>query len=352
MAELPSGTVTFLFTDVEGSTQLWEQHPAAMRGALARHDELLSHAIEGRDGYVVKTTGDGFLAAFSSASDAVGAAIDAQLALAGEPWPETGPLRVRMGIHSGAAEIREGDYHGTTLNRASRLMSVGHGGQILVSLVTSQLIRDVDMDLVDLGSHELRGLVEPEHVFQIVHPGLESEFAPLKSVEPARRAAASNLPAPVDGFVGRARELREVAERFGQTRLLTLLGPGGTGKTRLAVQIASVLSDEFDDRAYFVDLSPCRDVESVLSVTARTIGVREQSDRPLLDAIKEQIGSESMLLVLDNFEQVTAAAPAVAELLRDCAELQLLVTSREALNVTGEQIYPVPPLALPDADRS
>jgi predicted ATPase/class 3 adenylate cyclase len=348
VAELPSGTITFLFTDLEGSTELWEHHPDAMRRALARHDDLMGRAIEGRDGHVVKTTGDGFLAAFGSASDAVAAAIDAQLALVGEQWAETGPLRVRMGVHTGAAELRDGDYHGPTLNRAARLMSAGHGGQVLVSLATSELIRGAGFELVDLGAHELRGLSEPEHFFQVVHPGLESEFAPLKSVDLARRCPPSNLPAPVDRFVGRARELREVEHHLGRTRLLTLLGPGGTGKTRLAVQAASALRGEFDDRAYFVDLSNCRDVESVLSVTARTIGVRAQPDRPLIDAIKEQIGTQSMLLLLDNFEQVTAAAPAVAELLRDCAALKQIVTSREALHVTGEQVFPLPPLALPD----
>jgi predicted ATPase/class 3 adenylate cyclase len=349
---LPSGTVTFLFTDLEGSTRLWEEHPDAMRAALARHDDLMSNAIEGRGGYVVKTTGDGFLAAFASASDAVGAAIDAQLALADEPWTETGPLRVRMGIHTGAAELRDRDYHGTALNRAARLMSVGHGGQILVSLVTSELIRGSGVDLVDLGSHELRGLADPEHVFQVVHPGLESEFDALRSGEPARRNPPSNLPAPVDRFVGRVRELREVEEYLGSARLLTLLGTGGTGKTRLAVQAANDLRADFDDRVYVVDLSACRDVDAVLAVTARTVGVHEQGDRPLLDAIKEQIGSQSMLLVFDNFEQVTAAASTAAELLRDCPELKQLVTSREALNVTGERVYPLPPLALPDMNAT
>ncbi len=350
MAELPSGTVTFLFTDLEGSTALWEQHPDAMRAALARHDELVGGAIEGRGGYVVKSTGDGFLAAFASAPDAVAAAIDAQLALAGERWAETGPLRVRMGLHTGVAELRDGDYHGPTLNRAARLMAVGHGGQILVSLVTNELMRGSGVDLVDLGSHRLRGLAEPEHVFQVVHPGLESEFGALGSMEPARRSPPCNLPEPLDRFVGRVRELRDIQDRLAGTRLLTLLGPGGTGKTRLAVQAASEVRDDFDDRVYFADLSACRDVESVLSVTARTVGVHEQSGRPLVDAIKEEIGSQTMLLVFDNFEQVTAAALAVAELLRDCPQLKLLVTSREALNVTGEQVYPVPPLALPDAE--
>jgi predicted ATPase/class 3 adenylate cyclase len=349
LVSLPTGTVTFLFTDLEGSTRLWEEHPDSMRAALARHDELLDAAIAGRGGHVVKTTGDGFLAAFGDAADAVGAAVDAQLALADEPWADTGALKVRMGVHSGAAELRDGDYHGTTLNRAARLMAVGHGGQILVSLVTNELIRGAGVDLLDLGSHALRGLAEPEHVFQVVHPGLETEFPPLESLDAADRSPPSNLPVPLDRFVGRANELVEIENRLGRTRLLTLLGPGGTGKTRLAVQAATDLRGDFDDRAYFVDLAPCRDVEAVLAVTARTVGVHDRSDRPLLDAIKEQIGSQPILLVFDNFEQVTDAAVAVAELLRDCPELKQLVTSRETLNVTGEQVYPVPPLALPDA---
>jgi predicted ATPase len=350
VSELPSGTVTFLFTDLEGSTRLWEEHPDAMRAALARHDELVGGAIEGHGGYVVKTTGDGFLAAFVTASDAVDAAIDAQLALEGESWPETGRLRVRMAVHTGVAEVRDGDYHGPALNRAARLMSVGHGGQVLVSLVTSELIRGSGVELVDLGSHRLRDLGEPEHVFQVVHPGLGSEFDTLRSLESARSSPPCNIPVPLDRFVGRVRELQEVKGHLGGTRLLTLLGPGGTGKTRLAVQVARDLRGDFDDLVYFVDLSACRDVESFLSVTARTVGVREKSERPLLDEIKEQIGTHTMLLVLDNFEQVNEAALTVAELLRDCSELKQLVTSREALHVTGEHVYPLRPLALPGAD--
>ncbi|MET0894978.1 MAG: adenylate/guanylate cyclase domain-containing protein [Acidimicrobiia bacterium] len=352
MAELPSGTVTFLFTDLEGSSTLWEQHPDAMRGALARHDALIGDAIVGRAGHVVKTTGDGFLAAFASALDAVAAAVDAQLALGREPWVETGPLRVRMGIHTGAAELRDGDYFGPTLNRAARLMSIGHGGQILLSLVTSELVRGDGVELTDLGSHALRGLTEPERVFQVLHPALQVEFASLRSVSTARRPARSNLPAPVDRFVGRTRELREVGERFARTRLLTLLGPGGTGKTRLAIELAIQLREEFDDLVYFIDLSTCRDLDAALAVIARTVEVRDQGDRALLDAIKDLIGAQPMLLVFDNFEQVTSAAPAVAELLRDCSGLKALVTTREALNVTGEHVHPVAPLTLPDAQRA
>lgn len=350
MADLPTGTVTFLFTDLEGSTSLWERYPDAMRTALARHDELVGGAIGEHRGHVVKSTGDGFLAAFATAPDAVAAAIDALLALADEPWTETGPLRVRMGVHTGEAEIRDADYHGPTLNRAARLMSVGHGGQLLLSRVTSDLVAGSGVEVRDLGSHELRGIAEPEHVFQVLHPRLESEFGPLRAVASAGRAPVSNVPAPADGLVGRTRELMEIEDLLGRTRVLTLLGPGGAGKTRLGLHAAAHLREQFDDRVYLVDLSACRDVEACLSMTARTIAAQDQDGRPLLDAIKEEIGAQSMLLVLDNFEQVTEAALAVAELRRDCPGLTQLVTSREALNVTGEWVYPVRPLALPGPD--
>lgn len=348
MTEPPSGTVTFLFTDLEGSTQLWEEHPVAMRSALARHDSLVTGAIEVHDGYVVKSTGDGFLAAFADAAEAVSAAIDAQLALTAEPWAETGPLRVRMGLHTGAAELRAGDYHGPTLNRAARLMSVGHGGQILLSLVTSELVRGSDVDLLDLGSHRLRGLAEPEHVCQVVHPRLASEFPPLRSGSADRRPPPSNLPEPIDRFVGRTRERSDVRARLDGTRLLTLLGPGGTGKTRLALHVANDARDRFGDLVYLIDLSAARDGDAVLGVIARTVGAHEPGDRPLLEAIEEQIGGRPMLLVVDNFEQVVTAASTLTELLRACPGLTALVTSREALNVKGEQVYPLSPLTLPD----
>jgi predicted ATPase len=323
-----------------------------MQAALARHDELIVGAVEEHGGYVVKSTGDGFLAAFASARDAVGAAIDALLELAGEPWGETGPLLVRMGIHTGEAEVRDGDYHGPTLNRAARLMSVGHGGQLLVSRVTSELIAHSGIDLLDLGSHQLRGLAEPEHVFQVIHPQLESEFGSLRSVVVARPLPTSNLPARVDRLIGRTRELTEIEGYLVTARLVTLLGPGGTGKTRLALEAASNLRDHFDARVYLVDLSASRDVESFLSATARTLAVCDQDEAPLLDAIKDQIGSQTTLVVFDNFEQVTAAALLVAELLRDCPGLTQLVTSREVLHVTGEQVYAIPPLALPGPETA
>jgi predicted ATPase/class 3 adenylate cyclase len=351
--ELPSGTVTFLFTDLEGSTRLWEADRQAMAAAVARHDALLDDCIRRYGGTVFSYMGDGMAAAFGTARGAVSAAVDAQRALADEAWAETGPLRARMGIHTGEGRVVGDQYESHTLNRCSRLMAAAHGGQLVISGSTEVLVRGdlpPGVELVDLGEHQLRDLQSPMHVFQVLHPELESEFGALRSVDPARRAQPSNLPAPLDRFVGRVHEVGDIAHRLSRTRMLTLLGPGGIGKTRLAVQVANVLRDRFDDCVYFVDLSACRDVESVLLVVARTVGAREQGDLPLLDAIKEQIGSQTTLLLVDNFEQVSAAALTVADMVRDCPELTLLVTSREALNVSGEQIYPVPPLALPGAE--
>ncbi|HXY91985.1 MAG TPA: adenylate/guanylate cyclase domain-containing protein, partial [Acidimicrobiia bacterium] len=238
MAELPSGTVTFLFTDLEGSTRLWEDHPEAMHGALARHDEILRAAIAVHDGHVVKTTGDGVHAAFAEAPAAVLAARDAQLALAAEPWAATGPLKVRMGVHTGHAEARDGDYYGSSVNRAARLMSAANGGQVVVSLTTEELVRDELSDgvaLRDLGEQRLRDLSRPEHTYQLVAPGLEEAFASLRSLD----AYPSNLPQQVTSFVGRQREQAEIAQALESSRVVTVTGVGGVGKTRLATQVAA-----------------------------------------------------------------------------------------------------------------
>jgi len=275
--ELPSGTVTFLFTDLEGSTRLWEANREAMAAAAALHDELLEESIRRNGGVVFSNMGDGMAAAFGAARGAVAAAVDAQLALAREPWGETGPLRARMGIHTGEGRVVGDQYESHTLNRCARLMAAAHGGQLVISGSTEELLRGdlpPGVELVDLGEHRLRDLQSPMHVFQVLHPELESEFGAPRSVDPARRAQPSNLPAPLDRFVGRVHEVAEIADRLGSTRLLTLLGPGGTGKTRLAVHVANGLRDRFDDCVYFVDLSACRDVESVLLAVARTVGVR------------------------------------------------------------------------------
>jgi predicted ATPase/class 3 adenylate cyclase len=349
MSELPSGTVTFLFTDIEGSTDLAQKYPEALPALLARHHAILRQAIQAHRGYVFHIIGDAFCVAFHTSPDALAAALDAQRMLQSEPW-DAAPVPVRMGITTGAAQVgAEGDYEGyATLARVQRVMSVAHGGQVLLSNASAELLRDAlpaGISLRDLGEHKLKGLLHRERLWQLLAPDLPQDFPPLQTLD----AAPSNLPAALGRFVGRAQELREVKERLAGARLLTLLGPGGTGKTRLALQAASDLLEEYEERVYFVDLAASRDADAALAAMARTIGLRERSDTPLLEELKGQIKSQRMLSLLDNFEQVTAAAPAVAELLRDCPELKMLVTSREALHVRGEVVYPVPPLALPQS---
>jgi len=349
MAELPSGTVTFLFTDIEGSTTRWEQAPEAMRVALIRHDVQLRTAIQEHGGHVVKTTGDGIHAAFSRAPDAVLAALDAQRRLQREPWGELGPIRVRMAIHTGAAEERDGDYYGPPLNRAARLLSAGHGGQILLSEVVAGLVRETLPDgvgLRDLGRHRLRDLAEPERVSQVVAPDLPSNFPPLASLD----ARPHNLPTHPTALLGREHELTEVRKLFEDgARLVTLTGPGGTGKTRLGLQVTADLLDDFEHGVFLVELAPISDPALVAPTIAQTLGVRDVGNRPIVDALKEHLRGRSALLLLDNFEQVLPAAPVVADLLAACPGLALLATSREPLRLRGEHEYAVPPLALPDA---
>lgn len=346
---LPSGqTLTFLFADLEGSTHLWEQYPQAMKAALEHHDALLRAAVENARGQVVKTTGDGLLAVFASVVDGVRAAIDAQQRLANEPWGETGPLRVRMGLHAGEAQLRQHDYYGPAVNRAARLMSAAHGGQVLLSAAAAGLVVDLlpaESGLRDLGEHRLKDLERSEHIFQLLHPDLTADFPPLATLD----IRPNNLPAQPTPLVGRTAELSDILTRLNtrDVHLLTLTGAGGIGKTRLALQAAAELVDCFADGVYFVDLAPIRDPEAVPAAIAQTLGLRETSDRPQIDELKEQLRDKTMLLLLDNFEQVTPAAAQVVELLRDCTGLKLLVTSREALRVRGEYIFPISPLALP-----
>ena len=347
-SEFPSSTFTFLFTDLEGSTQLWEQFPELMKPALERHDALLRSAVESSNGQVVKTTGDGLMAFFVSTLDGVNACLKAQRILMAESWEETGPLKVRMGLHVGEAQPRGGDYFGPTVNRAARLMSIANGGQVLLSAVTVGLVADrlpEGASLLDLGEHRLKDLEHPEHIFQLLHPDLETDFPPLASLD----LRPNNLPAQATPLIGREAELGEIVKRLDSegVRLLTLTGPGGIGKTRLSLQAAADLIDRFEDGVYFVDLAPIRDPEAVPAAIARVVGIRETSDRPVLDELKEQFRSKRMLLLLDNFEQVTGAAQKVLGLLQTCPQMKLLVTSREALHVRGEYVFPVPPLSLP-----
>ena len=353
MAEPPTGTVTFLFTDIEGSTRLWEANPEAMRIALARHDEILREAIETRGGYVFKTVGDSFFTVFPTAQDALEAALCAQRVLFSEEWSEEiGSLRVRMALHTGEAEERDGDYLGPPLNRVARLLSTGHGGQILLSLAAQELVRDQlpeEMALRDLGERRLKDLFRPERVFQLKAPDLPSEFPPLRTLE----GRPNNLPLQPTPLVGREREVAEVAQRLlaSQTRLLTLTGPGGTGKTRLALQAAADLLEEFEDGAFFVSVATLTDPQLVASAIAAPLGVIEAADRPLEEGIRKYLREKKLLLLLDNFEQVLEGAQFVGQLLAACPGLKVLATSRISLGLYGEREYPVPPLTLPDPKR-
>jgi class 3 adenylate cyclase len=271
VASLPTGTLTFLFTDMEGSTNLWEQDSCVMQVALARHDELLRSAIEERGGYVFKTVGDAFCCAFRTAPDALEAALETQRRLLSEEWEESGPLRVRMALHVGAAGERGGDYFGPSVNRVVRLISAALGGQVLLSLPTQELVRDqlpAGTSLRDLGEHRLKDLFRPERVFQLLAPEMPVEFPPLRTLESYR----NNLPLQPTPLIGREKEVAEVRERLSrpEVRLLTLTEAGGTGKTRLGLQAAE-LTQEFEDGVFFVSLAAIRDPQLVvLAVTGRS----------------------------------------------------------------------------------
>ena len=352
MANPPTGTLTFLFTDIEGSTKMWQHDAPAMRSALLRHDEILRDAIEERGGYVFKTVGDAFCAAFPTAPDALEAAISTQRVLHTGSQGEESRLRVRMALHTGAAEERGGDYFGPTLNRVARLLSAGHGGQTLLSLPAQELVRDqlpVGAELRDLGEHRLKDLARPERVFELLAPNLPSGFPPLRTLE----SRPNNLPMQPTPLVGREREVAEVAERLRseEAHLLTLTGPGGTGKTRLGLQAAADVLDEFEDGVFFEPLAALPDPGLVISEVAGVLGVREGGERPPEDALREFLRDRELLLLMDNFEQVLQASLLLGELLSACPNLKVLATSRIALRLYGEREYPVPPLALPDPKR-
>src|SRR5215218_6842394 len=352
MPSPPSGTVTFLFTDIEGSTKLWEQNAQAMQRALSRHDEILRRVIEEQEGYVFKTVGDAFCAAFPTAPDALEAALETQCRLLSSEWEESGPLKVRMALHTGAAEERDGDYFGPPLNRVARLLSAAHGGQVLLSLPTHELVRDqlpAGTSLRDLGEHRLKDLFRPERVFQLVSPDLPSEFPPLRTLEAYR----NNLPLQPTPLVGREKEVSEVCHLLGgdETRLLTLTGPGGIGKTRVALQAAADLLEDFPEGTFFAPLATLTEAELLLPAVVETLEVMETAERPLDESLKDYLSERRLLLVLDNFEQVLGAAPTVTELLSAAPGLKVLATSRAPLGLYGEHEFPVPPLSMPDLKR-
>ncbi len=339
---------TFLFTDIESSTRLWEESPDAMAEALARHDSILASAVEQSGGSVVKTTGDGLLAVFQTPAETVRAAVQAQTALSAEPGGEIGQLRVRMGVHTGDTESRDGDYFGPAMNRTARIMSAGHGSQVLLSAAAAELVTGElppGAGLRDLGVHRLKDLTLPEHLYQLTHDGLESEFPPPLTLD----SKPHNLPLQTTEFLGRESELAAIQVMLGApgTRLLTITGPGGAGKTRLGLQAGAEQMDQFRDGVFFVDVSAERDPDAAYEAIARTLDLPVSGESDPLQTLKTRLRDRQTLLVLDNFEQVTAAAVGLSELLQQAPELKIIVTSRETLRIRAEHVFPVPPLSLP-----
>jgi len=348
-SDLPSGTVTFLYTDIEGSTPLWEREPEQMRAALARHDAILRTAIAEQGGHVYKVIGDAFQAAFAVPAQAVAAALAAQRGLAGERWPTSAPIRVRMGLHVGPAEASGDDYVTThTLNRVARVMSAGHGGQTLLTLAVAELVRErlpASVTLRNLGKHRLKGLTQLEHLFQVVALDLPADFPPLQSLA----ASPKNLPVQLTSFIGRDAEVAEVKGLLSASRLVTLTGSGGCGKSRLSTQVARELGSHYSNGVWFIELAPVADPALVPQTLLSIFNLREDSHRSTLEVLINYLRAKTLLLVLDNCEHLIEACAQISEaLLRACPNLRILATSREALGIAGEAAYRVPSLDTPN----
>jgi predicted ATPase/class 3 adenylate cyclase len=353
MPELPTGTVTFLFTDIEGSTRLWEQSPTEMKAATGRHDALVEEIVDGNGGVVVRPRGEGDsrFAVFARARDAVAAAAVLQAALHAEGWPTSQPLRVRIALHTGEADLRDGDYYGTAVNRCARLRAIAHGGQILLSQSTFELVRDAlpgGVGVRDLDEQRLADLIRPERVFQLLRADLPADFPPLRSLD----AYPHNLPVQLTSFIGREQELTELGRALRTTRLLTLTGTGGCGKTRLALQAAADAVAAYPDGVWLAELASLTDPALVLPAVAAAIGVREEPGQPLLTTLLAALRARRLLLVLDNCEHLLDACARLADaLLRSCPHVRILATSREALGISGEVARRVPSLAVPSPDQ-
>jgi predicted ATPase/class 3 adenylate cyclase len=346
-APLPQGTVTLLFTDIEGSTKLLQRHGDQYGLLLSTHRDLMRDAFSNHGGREFGTQGDAVFVAFAGAAEAIAGAVAAQQALRQQKWPGGEPVRVRMGVHSGEPVLIDDDYVGIDVHRVARICGAAHGGQIVISDDTHRLLGRVaqTFDFKDLGSHRLKDLDHAEHIIQVVADGLPSDFPPLRSARPP-----TNLPRHLGELVGRRTEREELHDllRSDESRLVTVTGPGGTGKTRLAIAVALESEDEFVDGAFIVDLSGAYGQDSVLHEMGRTLQLTLEGGRPLSDALADHIEDKRILLLLDNFEQAVGAAPAVAELMEACPQLNVLVTSRVVLSVRGETEYPLPPLGLPE----
>ncbi len=345
MSELPTGTVTLLLADVEGSTRLWETQPAAMKSAVERLDSTLAEAVAAHGGVrpVEQGEGDSFVIAFARAADAVGCALALQRA-------PLAPIKLRIGVHTGDVNLRdEGNYIGPTINRTARLRDLAHGGQTLLSGATEPLVVDQlppDVALTDLGTHPLRDLPRPERVVQLCHPDLHNDFPPLRT---ANIVAAENLPLQLSRFIGRKAEMSGIRDALSGNRLVTLTGAGGAGKTRLAVQVAAEIATEFADGVWYVDLAPITDPDMVTLTTARALGLPDQPGQPTMDVLRRFIRDHRMLFLLDNCEHLLdSSADLIIALLGACPALTLLATSREPIGVTGEVSWRVPSLSLTD----
>src|SRR3954466_10629513 len=351
ITELPSGTVTFLFSDVEGSTRLLTRWPRRYGEVLGEHQRLLRAAFDEHGGREVHTEGDAFFVAFGRAGDAIAAAMSAQRSLASQPWPEGVDVRVRIGVHTGEAEVRDEDYVGLDVHRAARICAAGHGGQVLISSSTRELVVDElpgDVALRDLGEHRLKDLDRPEHLFQLVVGDLPAQFPPLASLSPGSDGA-NGLPASPNRTIGRADDVRAIADRLlvDGVRLLTLTGPGGVGKTRLALEVARAVKADFAHGAWFVSLAALQRPEDVPAAVVKTLAIIVLSGESDEHAAERYLGAKHLLLVVDNFEHVLGAAPFMGRLLSACPALTVLATSREPLGLQAEERCPVAPLELP-----
>lgn len=351
MPDLPTGTITFLFTDIEGSTRLLQQLGEGYRAVQECHHDIMRAAIREANGHVVRTEGDSFFVAFRRPLDAVGAAVAAQRALAESDWPHGEPLRVRMGVHTGEGVAGGDDYLGLDVHRAARIAAAGHGGQVLISDAIRGLVDHTlpqGVIIRDLGTHRLKDIEHPEHLYDLVIDGLLAEFPPIRTLQGPR----TNLPPPRTSLVGRDREVAEIRDLLSRARLVTLVGPGGTGKTRLALSVAAEEIDQFDDGVWLVGLGAVTDSGVVPSKIAISLGVREDPAANLVETLADRLRHRDLLLVLDNIEQVIEAATMVDRLLDQAPRLRILTTSRVPLHLSGEHEYHVEPLPLPRPERA
>ena len=341
LSYLPTGVITYLFTDLEGSTQLWQEHPGEMSGVLARHDALLTSVNEEHGGMVVRSRdeGDSLFAVFVRARDAAAAACAVQQAILKEPWALELSIKVRMALHTGESELREHDYYGPVVNGCARLRGIAHGGQVVLSQVTSELVQDAlpeGVSLRDMGTHRLRGMERPEQVFQLLHPDLPADFPALESLDEHRH----NLPVQLTSFIGRQEEIDEVASMLPTARLITLAGAGGSGKTRLAQEIGATVIEDYPGGVWFIGLAALSDPNVLQSHVAEIFDVGQ-------DALHGYLQGKTVLLILDNCEHLIVAAASLVQWLLSCPGVSVLATSREPLNLTGERMFQVPPLPVP-----